>query len=311
MNIAPWVEKYRPNKFDDIVLESTNKQLLKNIIKNNNFPNLLFYGPHDTGKTTTIINLIEEYQKKYKQKRKGLKIHLNASDDRGIDIIRNQINQFVNTKTLFGDGIKFVILDEVDYMTKNAQTALKYLIQQYSENIRFCLICNYISRIDLSLQNEFIRLRFCQLPKDDILSFLNHIVESEKLNLNENKLQSIQKMFKSDIRSMINYIQSNHYNLHDITVMIDDDFWEKLILHFKSNDIENIKDFVSETSDKYNIQYITLIKQFINYLLNNKSYVFTNKWLDVFNNIIHNINVKNEYLINYSIIELHDLFNSL
>ena len=93
--------------------------------------------------------------------------------------------------------------------------------------------------------------------------------------------------------------------------MIDDDFWEKLILHFKSNDIENIKDFVSETSDKYNIQYITLIKQFINYLLNNKSYVFTNKWLDVFNNIIHNINVKNEYLINYSIIELHDLFNSL
>jgi replication factor C subunit 3/5 len=311
MNIAPWVEKYRPNKFDDIVLESTNKQLLKNIIKNNNFPNLLFYGPPGTGKTTTIINLIEEYQKKYKQKRKGLKIHLNASDDRGIDIIRNQINQFVNTKTLFGDGIKFVILDEVDYMTKNAQTALKYLIQQYSENIRFCLICNYISRIDLSLQNEFIRLRFCQLPKDDILSFLNHIVESEKLNLNENKLQSIQKMFKSDIRSMINYIQSNHYNLHDITVMIDDDFWEKLILHFKSNDIEKIKDFVSETSDKYNIQYITLIKQFINYLLNNKSYVFTNKWLDVFNNIIHNINVKNEYLINYSIIELHDLFNSL
>ena len=311
MNIAPWVEKYRPNKFDDIVLEPTNKQLLKNIIKNNNFPNLLFYGPPGTGKTTTIINLIEEYQKKYKQKRKGLKIHLNASDDRGIDIIRNQINQFVNTKTLFGDGIKFVILDEVDYMTKNAQTALKYLIQQYSENIRFCLICNYISRIDLSLQNEFIRLRFCQLPKDDILSFLNHIVESEKLNLNENKLQSIQKMFKSDIRSMINYIQSNHYNLHDITVMIDDDFWEKLILHFKSNDIENIKDFVSETSDKYNIQYITLIKQFINYLLNNKSYVFTNKWLDVFNNIIHNINVKNEYLINYSIIELHDLFNSL
>ena len=156
-----------------------------------------------------------------------MKIHLNASDDRGIDIIRNQINQFVNTKTLFYDGIKFVILDEVDYMTKNAQTALKYLIQQYSENIRFCLICNYISRIDLSLQNEFIRLRFCQLPKDDILSFLNHIVESEKLNLNENKLQSIQKMFKSDIRSMINYIQSNHYNLHDITVMIDDDFLGK------------------------------------------------------------------------------------
>tara|TARA_X000000950_G_scaffold159369_2_gene195211 strand:+ start:4345 stop:5280 length:936 start_codon:yes stop_codon:yes gene_type:complete len=311
MNIAPWVEKYRPNKFDDIVLENTNKQLLTNIIKNNSFPNLLFYGPPGTGKTTTIINLIDAYQKKYKQKRKGLKIHLNASDDRGIDIIRNQINQFVNTKTLFGDGIKFVILDEVDYMTKNAQTALKYLIQQYSENIRFCLICNYISRIDSALQNEFIRLRFCQLPKDDILLFLQHIVKSEKLNLNNSKLQSIQKMFKSDIRSMINYIQSNHYNLHDIQVMIDDVFWEKLIGKFKNNDINYIKEFVSETSDKYNIQYITLIKQFINYLLNNKDYVFTNKWLNVFNNIIHNTNVKNNYLINYSLIELHDLFNSL
>ena len=311
MNIAPWVEKYRPNKFDDIVLETTNKQLLTNIIKNNSFPNLLFYGPPGTGKTTTIINLIDEYQKKYKQKRKGLKIHLNASDDRGIDIIRNQINQFVNTKTLFGDGIKFVILDEVDYMTKNAQTALKYLIQQYSENIRFCLICNYISRIDSALQNEFIRLRFCQLPRDDILLFLQHIVKSEKLNLDNSKLKSIQKMFKSDIRSMINYIQSNHYNLHDIQVMIDDVFWEKLIENFKNDSIDDIKKFISETSDKYNIQYITLIKQFINYLLNNKDYVFTNKWLNVFNNIIHNTNVKNNYLINYSLIELHDLFNSL
>ena len=104
--------------------------------------------------------MINQYQKKNKQTNKGLKIHLNASDDRGIDIIRNQINSFVNTKSLFGNGLKFVILDEVDYMTKNAQKALRYLIQQYSNNIRFCLICNYISKIDLSLQNEFVRIRF-------------------------------------------------------------------------------------------------------------------------------------------------------
>ena len=156
----PWIEKYRPTQFDDIVLDPLNKKLLENIIKQNNFPNLLFYGPPGTGKTTTIINLINRYQDEYNQKNKGLMIHLNASDDRGIDVIRNQINQFVNTKTLFGNGMKFVILDEVDYMTKNAQQALKYLIQQYANNIRFCLICNYISRIDTSLQNEFIRLRF-------------------------------------------------------------------------------------------------------------------------------------------------------
>ena len=95
----PWVEKYRPTNFDDIVLEPLNRTLLENIVSQNNFPNLLFYGPPGTGKTTTIINLIDKYQEHYNQKRKGLKIHLNASDDRGIDVIRNQINQFVNTKT--------------------------------------------------------------------------------------------------------------------------------------------------------------------------------------------------------------------
>ena len=96
----PWVEKYRPTRFEDIVLDPLNRKLLKNIVTQNKFPNLLFYGPPGTGKTTTIINLINKYQEKYDQKNKGLKIHLNASDDRGIDVIRNQINQFVNTKTL-------------------------------------------------------------------------------------------------------------------------------------------------------------------------------------------------------------------
>ena len=136
-------------------------------------------------------------------------IHLNASDERGIDIIRNQIYQFVNSKTLFNTGTKFVILDEVDYMTKNAQYALKYLLQTYSNNnIRFCLICNYISRIDESLQNEFIRLRFNQLPKNDIIFFLKKICKSENLSITDELLYSVQKLYKSDIRSMINHLQS-------------------------------------------------------------------------------------------------------
>ena len=118
MNNMPWVEKYRPTSFDNIVLDPINRQIFENIINQNNIPNLIFYGPPGTGKTTTIINLINKYQEKYNQKNKGLMIHLNASDERGIDVIRNQINNFVNTKTLFTHGIKFIILDEVDYMTK-------------------------------------------------------------------------------------------------------------------------------------------------------------------------------------------------
>ena len=153
---SPWVEKYRPSKFDNIVLDPTNRKLFEKIIEKEHFPNLLFYGPPGTGKTTTIINLIQQYQKTHSRINKGNVIHLNASDERGIDIIRNQINSFVKSMNLFETGFKFVILDEVDYMTKNAQQALKYLLQTTTTNVRFCLICNYISKIDESLKNEFI-----------------------------------------------------------------------------------------------------------------------------------------------------------
>ena len=116
---VPLVEIYRPKNFEDIVLDGLNKQILKNIINTSYFPNLLFYGPPGTGKTTTIINLINAYQEKLNIKNKDLIIHLNASDERGIDIIRNQINFFVNSNPLFYTVIKFVILDELYYITKN------------------------------------------------------------------------------------------------------------------------------------------------------------------------------------------------
>ena len=139
MSSNVWVEKYRPTDFDNIVLDPINKKILKNIIETGYFPNLLFFGPPGTGKTTTIINLVNSYQEKLNQKNKELMIHLNASDERGIDIIRSQINQFVNSKTLFNKGMKFVILDEVDYMTKNAQQALRYLLQIYLALLDFVL----------------------------------------------------------------------------------------------------------------------------------------------------------------------------
>ena len=207
----PWVEKYRPDHFSDIVLDPINRNLFRQILEKNYFPNLLFYGPPGTGKTTTIINLINEYQTKYTRKNKSNIIHLNASDERGIDIIRSQINQFVKSMNLFESGLKFVILDEVDYMTKNAQQALKYLLQTSTYNVRFCLICNYISKIDESLKNEFISVRFNQLPKSDIYGFLKNILTKENIQLTDANIDTIQQMFNSDIRSMINFIQLNQY----------------------------------------------------------------------------------------------------
>ena len=243
-SFTPWVEKYRPNSFEDIVLDPINKKILENIIKMEHFPNLLFYGPPGTGKTTSVINLIQAYQKKCNQK--NLMIHLNASDERGIDIIRNQINTFVNSKSLFNNGMKFVILDEVDYMTKNAQIALRYLLQDYKYNVRFCLICNYISRIDEALQNEFVRLRFNQLPESEIIKFLNIINEKENLQYNSVTIHLIQKLFNSDIRSMINYMQSNEQIIHDKKI-IQKELWVEL-----STNIIN-------KSLKYNIEFITRI----------------------------------------------------
>jgi replication factor C subunit 3/5 len=202
--------------------------ILKNIIETSYFPNLLFYGPPGTGKTSSVIILINEYHKKHNQRSSELTITLNASNDRGVDIIRNQISQFVNSKTLFSKGMKFVILDEVDYMTKNAQQALHYLIQSYSTSVRFCLICNYISRIDEGLQNEFLRLRFNQLPREDIISFLKNISEKEELKLELESIKQIQNLYGSDMRSMINFMQSNQNILDSNFNIIDDDIWQSL-----------------------------------------------------------------------------------
>ena len=302
----PWVEKYRPTRFEDIVLDPLNRKLLKNIVTQNKFPNLLFYGPPGTGKTTTIINLINKYQEKYDQKNKGLKIHLNASDDRGIDVIRNQINQFVNTKTLFGNGLKFVILDEVDYMTKNAQQALRYLIQQYNKNIRFVLICNYISKIDSALQNEFIRLRFCQLPKKDTYNFLNAIIQKEGLNITTKQINIIQKKFKSDIRSMINYIQSNHSNLKFNTDILSQKFLEKILKNIKKN--KNINE-IHEICIKNNIEIKDFINELLLYIINHKVDLLNKDFINSIQIIVHSEKVKDIYLLNYLVGELDKLYS--
>jgi len=311
MDCKPWVEKYRPTNFDDIVLETDNRILLKNIIEKNHFPNLLLYGPPGTGKTTTIINLIKKYNNVYKQHLKSV-IHLNASDDRGIDIIRNQINQFVNTKSIFGNGIKFVILDEVDYMTKNAQQALRYLIQQHSNQIRFCLICNYISKIDKSLQNEFIKLCFSNLPQKDIFVFLKNISKKENLNINDIHLKHIQIKFNSDIRSMINYIQTNHNNIC-INNIITKETWEKIILMFKNKKTKTkqISLYIKNYCTENNISIKSFIAKFIDYHINNKNYALNKNWLNFFQTIIHCKKNKDTISFNYFVAGLYELYCSL
>ena len=303
----PWVEKYRPTTFDTIVLDPLNKIILNNIIARNSFPNLLLYGPPGTGKTTTIINLIHKYQVCNNQVHKGLIIHLNASDDRGIDIIRNQIRQFVASDTLFVNGIKFVILDEVDYMTKHAQQSLKYLLQYSNANVRFCLICNYISRIDDSLQSEFMRLRFNQLPETDILHFLQHICVSEALSVTTDKLLYIQKLYKSDIRSMINYMQSNKHLLVDLQVL-NTTVWQQLTSVFVVKNNHNaILVYLNTISETYNIDIKNIIKDYLNYLIAECPAVIDKSLLDFVESIMHLKECNINYFKNYAALKLNTL----
>jgi replication factor C subunit 3/5 len=304
-NFTPWVEKYRPTSFDEIVFDPLNKKLLENIINNKSFPNLLFYGPPGTGKTTSIINLINAYQDS--PNCKNLMIHLNASDERGIDIIRNQINSFVNSKSLFNDGMKFVILDEVDYMTKNAQIALKYLLQSYKSKVRFCLICNYISRIDEALQNEFVRLRFNQLPQDEIISFLRNINECEKLDYSEEALYSIQKLFNSDIRSMINYMQSNEKLISNMKIM-KDELWIDLINRIKNKDYKKNIEYINNLTMEYNIEKKNIIKNFLNFIIRHKKEYVTTEFLLFIENVMHISDLNIEYMLPHCLIKLNIFF---
>ena len=299
----PMVERWRPSDIEDIVLDPYNKLIFKNIIETSYFPNLLFFGGPGTGKTTSIISLINAYQDKHSTRDKGLVMMMNASDDRGIDIIRNQINQFVNSKSLFNNGMKFVILDEVDYMTKNAQQALRYLLQNYSSTVRFCLICNYISRIDEGLQNEFLRLRFNQLPEPDIIKFLTNIAVCEKLNMSEKSIKLIRRLYRSDIRSMINFMQSNQNVIDDKEFnIIDNTVWENLYIKFLQREkLNKMEQYIQEISKNYNIDKKNIIKDYLNYIIRNKSEIITQEFLEFIENIMHYQDCKNAYYVNYSV----------
>jgi replication factor C subunit 3/5 len=308
----PWVEKYRPAQFDKIVLDPLNRAMFENILNHRYFPNLLLYGPPGTGKTTTIINLINEFQSRHYKINKSLVIHLNASDERGIDIIRNQIHSFVKTRNLFENGLKFVILDEVDYMTKNAQHALKYLLQTCSPNVKFCLICNYISKIETSLQNEFACIRFNQLPRQDIYSFIKTILTNENMNLSDETIDTIQLIYQSDIRSMINFIQLNQ-NLSKMDwegKIINTQILEKI--NEKLNDAEiaiaDVIQYIHDNSICINMDKSTIMNNYFDYLIRNKPQCISCEFLNIISEILHCSDAKPDITMIYACHQLRRLY---
>ncbi|KAJ7281444.1 P-loop containing nucleoside triphosphate hydrolase protein [Mycena rebaudengoi] len=205
----PWcaVEKYRPVTLDDVVSHEAITGTIEKFIQKNRLPHLLFYGPPGTGKTSTIHAVARRiYGSEY---RKQI-LELNASDERGIDVVREQIKQFAETRTLFAKGYKLIILDEADMMTQQAQAALRRVIEQYTKNVRFCIICNYVNKIAPAIQSRCTRFRFSPLPIAQVEKRLDTIIEAERVKLTPDGKTALLKLSKGDMRRALNVMQACH-----------------------------------------------------------------------------------------------------
>jgi len=180
-NNLPWVEKYRPNEIINIISHKEILNTLTNLMDKNNFPHVIFYGPPGTGKTTTILACAKHM---YGDSFPNMVLELNGSDDRGINVVREQIKDFSQSE-MFSNEIfnvnkkkhKLVILDEADSMTYDAQFALRRVIEIYTTTTRFCLICNYSTKIIPSLQSRCITFRFSPIPTLDHIDNIKKIVK--------------------------------------------------------------------------------------------------------------------------------------
>lgn len=247
------VEKYRPNSINEVFLEEKNQISINNFIEKKNFPNLLFYGPSGTGKTSTIIAMAKEI---YKEKYNLMVLELNASDNRNIQVVRKIIKEFASCKTLFNSGYKLIILDEVDSMTNDAQFCLRRIMETYCENVRFCFICNFVGKIIPAIQSRCTKFKFSNLKNDQISSRLDSIMKEENIEVNESILDVIMYYCNGDMRKILNYIQlfkfhkckdnaDDYYSLLRIpNLLYIEEFYHKLVnLHNSIDEIDELYNF--------------------------------------------------------------------
>jgi replication factor C subunit 3/5 len=298
-----WVNKYIPSDLSSIILNKENKKIFETMMEKKYFPNLLFYGPPGTGKTTTIIQLIRTYQEKFSIINKNSVIHLNASDERNIEVIQNEIYSFVKSSTLFHEGFKFVILDEVDYMTSEAQLTLKKVIDGYQINVRYCIICNYLNKIDKSLQNHFVHIHFQNLPTPIIHSHLKNIADKEKIPFTDEQFYKIQSFYKNDIRSMIHFLNSQ-----SLFPIIDDEIWNHALQFIdEKDDISDMERYINEILFIHNLSLEEGMILFCNYLFIN--HVYSYFFVCQIEKIIHNDKINKRISLSYFLCLLKEEMN--
>ena len=287
-NTIPWVEKHRPHKISNIIQHDTIKQILNTIKETGNMPHLLLYGPPGTGKTSCIVALsMELFGPKIYNDRV---LELNASDERGINIVRDKIKTYAKHSIRKNDKIppwKIIILDEADSMTSDSQFALRRIMEEYSKVTRFCIICNYHNKIIDPIVSRCTLFRFKPVPEKEILIKLKKIVECENMICSDDILKKIISICRGDMRKAVNFLQRCYNSfgdkinvdlLDEISGKLCDSDINKFFDYTFNNESEKVDDLVKEF---YNSGYslVNQILKFHDYILNNKKITTKNKAL--------------------------------
>ena len=223
-----WIEKYRPKNFEEIVGQEHVIKRVKSMVKDKNLPHLLLIGPAGTGKTSLVLVMAYEL---YKERWRENILELNASDSRGIDVIRNEVKNFAKTKPIGSVSFKICILDAADALTKEAQQALRRTMEKYSTTCRFCLLANYGSKIIEPIQSRCAIFRFKPLTKQHVKKIVEKVAKQENLKIQENAYDYLLEVSQGDVRRLLNILQSAASISKNITV-------------------DNIKEIVSEVEVK-------------------------------------------------------------
>lgn len=208
-----WTEKYRPSKLDEVIGQSAIVERLKAFVVAKSFPNMIFAGTAGVGKTTSAIAMAKEL---YGDKINEAFLELNASDTRGIDVIRGKVKEFARTIALSGDMIKIIFLDEADALTPEAQHALRRTMEKYSATTRFILSANYASKIIEPIQSRCVVLRFKPLSEDDMRNYIKRVEKGEGLEVNDKATEALLYVSEGDLRKLTNILQSAGFNRKNV-----------------------------------------------------------------------------------------------
>ncbi len=231
-DVEIWTERYRPKEFSDILGNKAIVERVESLVKSKNLPHLMFAGPAGTGKSSLSLIAVK---KLFGVNWKENYLELNASDERGIDVIREKVKNFARIKS-FSGSFKIIFLDEADALTRDAQHALRRTMENYTRTCRFILSCNYINKIIDPIQSRCSVFKFSLIPKEEIKVLINKIADKEKLNIDDDAVDILYESSNGDCRRIVNMLQASSSICKDI----DEKIVQDIISCAKPKDIRQI-----------------------------------------------------------------------